>query len=346
MRYFSIIKSAMLLSLLFLTTSCKQQDDVVVLRMGHTLDMEHSVHKAMVHMADKLREYSNGTMEIKIYPNAQLGTEREMVELLQIGSLAMTKVSAAAIEGFVPDMKVYSVPYLFQSREHRWNVLQGPVGQQLLDSTRKARFVGLGYYDSGSRSFYMTKTKVEQPKDLSGQKIRVMESQMAVKMIDAFGGAATPISFGELYAALQQGVVDGAENNPPSFYLSRHYEICKYYVLNEHTSIPDVILGSAHIYDGLNEEQQGWLKQAIEDSIELQKQLWLAGEQQALAEVEKAGVQVIYPDKTPFLQAVKPFHKSFDGTLIGDYLADISKLAETQSNLDSTSSIQQAKVQP
>ncbi|MER2493453.1 TRAP transporter substrate-binding protein [Catenovulum sediminis] len=301
-------------------TACSQQQDKITLRMGHTLDSEHSVHKAMLHMAEKLDEYSNGTMEIKIYPNAQLGTEREMVELLQIGSLAMTKVSAAAIEGFVPDMKVYGVPYLFESREHRWKVLQGEVGQSLLNATRQAHFVGLGYYDSGSRSFYTTNTKVETPKDLTGKKIRVMESQMAVRMVNAFGGSATPISFGELYAALQQGVVDGAENNPPSFYLSRHYEICDYYILNEHTSVPDIILGSAHVYDTLNKQQQDWLNQAISDSVELQKELWLAGEKYALEEVKKAGVEVIYPDKNPFMAAVKDFHASFDGTLIGRYL--------------------------
>ncbi|AWB66096.1 TRAP transporter substrate-binding protein DctP [Saccharobesus litoralis] len=320
------IKTSFLIGLTWLIVGCMDGGDKVVLRMGHTLDTEHSVHKAMVHMAQRLAHYSNGTMEIIIYPSAQLGNEREMVELLQIGSLAMAKVSAATIEGFVPEMKVFSLPYIFQSRDHRWSVLNSDIGKSLLYEAQKAHLVGLGFYDAGSRSFYMTDTKVETPKDLISKKIRVMESQTAVRMVEAFGGAATPISFGELYAALQQGVVDGAENNPPSFYLSRHYEISQYYILNEHTSVPDVVMGSKHIYDNLTAQQKQWLELAMADSVELQKELWRAGELEALAEVKKAGVEVIYPDKAPFVNAVKDFHASFKGTRIGNYLERIAAM--------------------
>lgn len=310
------------------TVGCNKKDEVVTLRIGHVLDMEHSVHKAMEHMAEKLAEYSDNTMQIMIYPNAQLGGEREMVELLQIGSLAMAKVSAAAIEGFVPEMKLYGVPYLFKNKEHKWKVLNGEVGQELLQLTDKAHLEGLGYYDSGSRSFYMTDHKVEAPADLDSQKIRVMQSPTAVKMVQAFGGAATPISFGELYAALQQGVVDGAENNPPSFYLSRHYEISKYYVLDEHTSIPDVVIASKHVMGTLTEQQQKWLKMAVADSVELQKELWTALEEKSLFEVKKHGVEVIYPDKKPFVDALDSFYKDLEGTMIGDYLNRVKSMDE------------------
>lgn len=310
------------------TVGCNKKDEVVTLRIGHVLDMEHSVHKAMEHMAEKLAEYSDNTMQIMIYPNAQLGGEREMVELLQIGSLAMAKVSAAAIEGFVPEMKLYGVPYLFKNKTHKWKVLNGEVGQELLQLTDKAHLEGLGYYDSGSRSFYMTDHKVESPADLGSQKIRVMQSPTAVKMVQAFGGAATPISFGELYAALQQGVVDGAENNPPSFYLSRHYEISKYYVLDEHTSIPDVVIASKHVMSTLTEQQQKWLKMAVADSVELQKELWTALEEKSLFEVKKHGVEVIYPDKKPFVDALDAFYKDLEGTMIGDYLNRVKSMDE------------------
>ena len=196
------------------------------------------------------------------------------------------------------------LPYLFKNREHKWKVLDSEVGQELLNLTDKAHLVGLGYYDSGSRSFYMTEDKVDSPADLVGRKIRVMQSPSAVKMVNFFGGAATPISFGELYAALQQGVVDGAENNPPSFYLSRHYEISKYYILDEHTSIPDVVIASKHVMGTLNEQQKKWLAMAVDDSITLQKELWLALEEKSLAAVKKHGVEVIYPDKAPFVKAL------------------------------------------
>lgn len=316
-----------LLSSCLWLTACNNTQSTTVLRIGHTLDLNHSVHKAMVHMGEQLKKYSNGTMELKIYPNAQLGNEREMLELLQIGSLALTKVSAATIEGFVPEMKIYGIPYIFRDRAHRWRVLQGEVGQALLNETQKAHLVGLGYYDAGSRSFYMTNKKVEKPDDLTGQKIRVMESRTAVNMVKAFGGSSAPISFGELYAALQQGVVDGAENNPPSFYLSRHYEIAKNYTLDEHTSVPDVILASKHVMENLTPQQQEWLRAAVADSVELQKTLWLASETQALEAVKAGGVDIVYPDKQPFIDAVKPMHDSLKGTPIGIYLDNIKLLA-------------------
>ncbi|MGJ8694325.1 MAG: TRAP transporter substrate-binding protein [Thalassotalea sp.] len=313
-------------ALCFAIAGCNKKESVTTLRIGHSLDVEHSVHKAMEHMAKQLALYSNNTMEIKIYPNAQLGGEREMVELLQIGSLALTKVSAATIEGFVPEMKLYGVPYLFKNKAHKWQVLNSDVGQELLALTKKAHLVGLGYYDAGSRSFYMTEDKVQSPADLVGRKIRVMQSPSAVKMVQSFGGAATPISFGELYAALQQGVVDGAENNPPSFYLSRHYEISKYYVLDEHTSIPDVIIASKHVMSTLNKQQKTWLQMAVNDSIELQKALWLALEEKSLAEVKKYGVEVIYPDKQPFIDALAPLYQSLNGTVVGEYLNKVKQI--------------------
>ncbi len=305
--------------------SCGNSETALSLRVGHTLDTQHAVHKSLVYMSERLSHYSNGAMSLKLYANGQLGSEREMVELLQIGSLAITKVSAAAMEGFVPEMKVYSLPYIFRSREHRWQVLQGAVGQDILTASHKANLAGLGYFDAGSRSFYTCNDMVHSPDNIVGKKIRVMSSQTAIKMIEAFGGAATPIAWGELYAALQQGVVDGAENNPPSFYLSHHYEICPYYSLNEHTSVPDVIIASKHIFDNLTLQQQQWLTQAMQDAVEYQKSLWIAAEQQALAAVKAAGVEVIYPDKTPFFDAVAPFHASYQGTLVGDLLARIKQ---------------------
>lgn len=302
---------------------CGTEEKQQVLRVGHTLDSSHVVHKSLEYMSERLSHYSNGEMALKLYPNGQLGSEREMVELLQIGSLAMTKVSAAAMEGFVADMQVFSLPYIFRSRDHRWNVLQGEVGNDILASIEQAHLTGLGFFDAGSRSFYTCSEMVQSPAQVVGKKIRVMNSQTAVKMIDAFGGAATPISWGELYAALQQGVVDGAENNPPSYYSSRHYEICKNYSLNEHTSVPDIIIASKYLFESLNSQQQTWLTQAMNDATEFQKSQWLAAENHALSEMQKQGVTVIYPDKTPFFEAVKPFHQSYQGTLVGDYLTRI-----------------------
>ena len=307
---------------------CNKNKEVITLRVAHTVDVEHSTHKAIQHMAERLAFYSGNTMEIKIYPYSQLGGEREVLEQLQIGSLAMTQVSAATIESFVPEMKLYAVPYLFMNRDHKWKVLESDIGEELLKLTEKAHFVGLGYYDSGSRSFYMTEDKVESPADLIGRKIRVMQSQSSVKMVQALGGAAAPISMGELYAALQQGVVDGAENNPPMFYLSHHYEISKYYVLDEHTSIPEVIIASKYIMSKLNKEQRRWLDMAVKDSVKVQRELWLALEEKSLSEVKKAGIEVIYPDKQPFIDALAPIYKSLEGSIISDYLVRVNAMKD------------------
>jgi tripartite ATP-independent transporter DctP family solute receptor len=303
--------------------ACSRHEDTVVLKLGHVLDTGHSVHQGMVHMAERLEYYSDGKMRIDIYPSGQLGSERDTVELVQIGSLAMTKVSAAPLEAFVPAMQVFSIPYVFRDRGHLFRALDSAVGKELLASTEVAKLKGMGYYDSGSRSFYMVDTPVETPDDIAGRKIRVMKSQTAVKMIAAMGGGATPISWGELYTALQQGVVDGAENNPPSFYLSGHYEVCKYYALNEHTSVPDMLLMSSRIWDTLDAQQQAWLQKAVDDSVAYQRELWRVSTEEALAAVEAAGVIVTRPNKRPFMAAVEEMKAAYDGTEVGRYLRAI-----------------------
>ena len=181
---------------LWLLGSCTKQQDVVTLRMAHTLDQEHVVHKAMVKMAERMAFYSNGTMQIQIYSGGQLGSERELIELLQIGSLALTKVSAAPLEGFVPVMKVFSLPYVFRDSAHLWAVLDGDVGQDLLAALEPVRLKGLGYYDAGARSFYTTNKALHNPADLAGLKFRVPNSQTSVEMVQALGGAATPVDWG------------------------------------------------------------------------------------------------------------------------------------------------------
>jgi tripartite ATP-independent transporter DctP family solute receptor len=303
--------------------ACSDRDDTVVLKLGHSLDTGHAVHKGMVYMAERLDEISDGHMRIDIYPSGQLGGERETVELVQIGSLAMTKVSTSPLESFVPAMQIFSVPYVFRDREHFFRVLDSEIGRELLESTEVARLRGLGYYDAGSRSFYTNDKPIRTPTDLKGMKIRVQKSQTSVRMVAALGGSATPISWGELYTALQQGVVDGAENNPPSFYLSRHYEISKYYALDEHTSVPDILLMSSRIWHDLTPQQQSWLQQAVDESVIYQRKLWQEATEDALAAVQAAGVEVSYPDKAPFQDAVRNMKAAYDGTPVGDLLVRI-----------------------
>jgi tripartite ATP-independent transporter DctP family solute receptor len=291
--------------------SCNELGEVRTIRLGHGLDVSHSVHKAMVKMGENLEELSGGKMVLKIYPSQQLGTERQCLELLQIGSLDMTKVSVGTLENFAPKMKVLGLPFLFRDRQHSFNVLDGPIGQSLLNEGEQYWLKGLGYYDAGSRSFYTKNRPVNSPGDLEGLKIRVMESVTAMNMVKELGGSPTPISWGELYTALQQGVVDGAENNPPSFYLSRHYEVCKFYSLDEHTVLPDVLLAGTHLWDRLSEEEKEWLKKAVDNSIGYQRKLWAESEEEALEAVQEAGVEIIRPNKELFSQEVNDIYDKY-----------------------------------
>lgn len=296
---------------IFFLASCTSISTTKEIKLGHGLSMSHPVHLAMERMAELVHEKSDGQLEIKIYPNAQLGNERESIELLQIGSLGMTKVSASVMESFAPNFKVFGLPYLFRDKGHFYKVLDGEIGKELLDQGTQFWLKGLAYYDAGSRSFYTMDKPVEDPADLKGMKIRVQTSPTAMKMVNALGGSPTPISWGELYTALQQGVVDGAENNPPSFHTSRHYEVAKYYSLNEHTMVPDVLLISTKVWDRLSEEEQHWVQEAATESVELQRKLWRDAEEEAMRIVKEAGVQVIRPNKKKFADRVEPLYEEY-----------------------------------
>jgi len=292
-------------------SACKNSSDGKVLKLAHGLDPTHPVSQAMVFMADRCDEISEGKLKIEIYPSGQLGSEQQCVELLQIGSLAITKVSAAVMESFTEEYKALGLPYIFTSKEHSFRVLDGEIGKDLLKSTEPYWIRGLCFYDAGARSFYTINTPINHPDDLAGLKIRVMKSNTAMENVKAQGGSPTPISWGELYTALQSGVVDGAENNPPSFYTSHHYEVCKYYSLNEHTMVPDVLIISLKIWEGLTEQEKGWLQQAIDESVIVQRKLWAESEKESYEEVQKAGVKINYPDKGPFMEKVKPLLESY-----------------------------------
>lgn len=294
------------------TVSCNEIDSTKVLRLGHGLSTGHSVHQGMVFFGEKLEEISGGRFKVQIYPSSQLGNERQLIELLQIGSLDMTKTSAAVLENFSPNIKVFGIPYLFRNKEHVFQVLDGPIGKELLNGTEKYWLKGLGYYDSGSRSFYTIDKPLEKPEDLEGLKIRVMESQTAIDMVKSLGGSPTPISWGELYTALQQGVVDGAENNPPSFFLSRHYEVCKFYAIDEHTVIPDVVMMSTHVWNTFSDIEQKWIQEAMNLSVIEQRKLWRISEQESLEAVKEAGVKVSYPNKSLFVNKSKSVIENYE----------------------------------
>ena len=291
-----------------LTNGCQPLDRS--LKLAHGLGTDHPIHRSMEFLAERVAEKSGGTFTLEIYPSQQLGTERQCLELLQIGSLGMTKVSSAVLENFSPPFQVLGLPYLFRDRAHAYATFDGPVGRELLLAVEPVRLRGLAFLDAGQRSFYTIDRPVRTPADLENLKIRVQESPVAIRMVDQLGGAPTPISYGELYTALQQGIVDGAENNPPSFHASRHYEIAKYYSLNEHTAVPDVLLIGTAAWNRLSQREQTWLTEAVEEATVYQRELWQTAEREALALVAAAGVEIIRPDKAPFAAQTAPLLES------------------------------------
>ncbi|WP_395258743.1 TRAP transporter substrate-binding protein [Halalkalibaculum sp. DA3122] len=300
---------------LLLFWGCSRSDTATdrskTLIMAHAMHLEHPVSKAMAYMDERVEEISDGRLKIEMYPNQQLGSERELLELVQIGTVGMTKISGAALGKIVPAVTIFSLPYLFRNEAHLKAVQNAPIGQEILQRGAEYGLKGLTYYDAGFRSFYTVEKPVREPADLNGMKIRVQESQMAIQTMQALGASPTPLAYGELYTALQSGVVDGAENNPPSFHTARHYEVCNYYSLDQHTSVPDFLVISTNVWIDLTDQEKKWLSQAVEESAARQEVLWDEAVEEAMNIVTEAGVEIIRPDKGPFQEAVQPVYDRY-----------------------------------
>lgn len=241
MKLVSFSRSLLCASLLALVSTSASAAEKVTLKLAHNLERSHVVHQAFETLAKEVKQLSDGKMTIRIYPSSQMGNARETMELLQNGALDMTKGSASDLESFDNSYAIYNLPFLFKDQNHFNKVVFGKVGEEIMQSTKDKGFFALSAYVAGTRSFY-AKKPITKPEDLKGLKIRVQPSPTTIKMIELMGGSPTPISFGEVYTAMQQGVVDGAENNVPSWVQTRHIEIAKVFSEDEHASIPDFLV--------------------------------------------------------------------------------------------------------
>ncbi|MBA7845169.1 TRAP transporter substrate-binding protein [Klebsiella sp. RHBSTW-00484] len=281
------------------------------LKLSHNQDKSHAVHKAMSYLAEKTKEYSNGDLIIRIYPNATLGNERESLELMNSGALQMVKVNAASLESFASEYSLFSLPFLFKDRDHYYRVLQSDLGKRILKSSENKGFIGLTYYDGGARSLYANKP-ITKPADLAGMKIRVQSSPSAIAMVKALGGVATPMAQGELYTALQQGVVDGGENSTVVYADMRHAEVAKVYSRDEHTMVPDVLVVSTQVLSSLSDENREALYKAADESmLQMKDVIWPAAEKEAYEKIKAMNATVVDVDKSEFKQRVKPLFDEF-----------------------------------
>jgi len=275
------------------------------LTLGHAMSLESAAHKGMVIMAEKVKAKSNGDLTIKIFPNGQLGSERDQAEQVGYGALSMAKINGGLAESFEPTFKVNALPFLFRDVPHMRQFMKSDIAEEMLVSSKGKGFIGLTFYDSGTRSFYAKKA-INSPADLAGMKVRVPGSPTMMEMVNLLGGKATPVPFNEVYTALQQGVIDGAENNISSLVEMKHSEVAKFYSMDQHLMTPDVIIISESAWASLTPAEQKILKEAAAESLDEQIKIWDATDNMNKEKGIKAGVTFVEVDKAPFRAAVKP----------------------------------------
>lgn len=266
-----------------------------------------------LHAIDRmLNERTNGEMRVRVYPGGQMGAEKDTLEIAVFGGLDLTRVNLAPINSIVPESIVLALPFLFRSVEHSRATFDGPIGRQILDSMMPHGLRGMCYYDSGARSFYNTKRPILSPDDIAGMKIRVQNSDIYVAMMQALGANPTPIPYGEVYQSLVQGVVDGAENNYPSYESSRHFEAAGHYSLTRHVMAPEVLVASRRSWDGMTPEEQDYLQTAASDSVPIMRELWDTRVGVSKQRVLDRGVQVVEDvDHAAFAEKMLPVWDRF-----------------------------------
>jgi tripartite ATP-independent transporter DctP family solute receptor len=265
---------------------------------------------ATENLGKKLEAATNGRLSVQMFPSAQLGGEKETIEQAQIGAVQLLRVSAGALGPIVDDVNVVNMPFLFKNIAHANKMMDGDIGQELLDritANANAGLVGLCWMDSGARSIYNTKHPIKTIDDLKGLKIRVIGNPIFIDMMNALGGNGVAMGYDQVFSALQTGVVDGAENNPPSYVFSNHYTAAKYYSLTEHLIIPEVLAFSKRIWITLSADDQNLIKKFAREAQLEERELWNKYEQLAMEKAKAAGCEIIeIADKTPFQNAVKP----------------------------------------
>jgi tripartite ATP-independent transporter DctP family solute receptor len=266
---------------------------------------------AVENLGKKLEAATNGRISVQMYPSMQLGGEKEAIEQAQIGAIAFARVSVGALGPVVDDLNVFNLPYVFRNTTHMQHVIDGPIGQELLDKVTNSGkgLVGLCWMDAGARNFYNTKKPIKTMADLKGMKVRVMGNPMFVEMANSMGGNGVAMGYDQVFSALQTGVVDGAENNPPSFVFDNHYQVAKFYTVDEHLIVPEMLVFSKKAWDSMSKEDQALLIKFSKEAQQEERKLWDVYEQQAMDKAKAAGIQIIQvsdADKKVFQDAVKP----------------------------------------
>ena len=294
----------------FAATTAGAQDKLV-LKASDVHPTGYPTVTAVENMGKKLSDATKGRLSVQMYPSMQLGGEKEAIEQAQVGAIAFARVSVGALGPVVDDLNVFNLPYVFRNTAHMQHVIDGPIGQDLLDKVTNSGkgLIGLCWMDAGARNFYDTKKPIHNLADLKGQKIRVMGNPIFVDMANSMGANGVPLGYDQVFSSLQTGVIDGAENNPPSFVFDNHFQVAKYYTIDEHLIVPEMLVMSKKIFDSLSKEEQADVKKFAREAQLDERKLWEVYEKQAMDKAKAAGIQIITvsdADKKAFQAAVKP----------------------------------------
>jgi tripartite ATP-independent transporter DctP family solute receptor len=289
----------------------RAQAQTLTLRSADIHPEGYPTLEAVKFMGQLITERTGGRVKIQTFHAAQLGQEKDTIEQTRFGVIDMNRINMAPFNNAIPETNIPSLPFIFRSVPHMRKVMDGPIGDSILNAFDGQDLVGLCFYDSGARSFYNSKRPINTLADMKGLKIRVQQSDMFIDLVNALGANATPMPFGEVFAALQTSVIDGAENNWPSFESTRHFEVAKFYSLTEHSMSPEVLVMSKRSFGKLSAADQAVVRTAAKESVIKMRELWEAREKASEAAVRAKGAQINTVEKQPFIDAMKPVYDKY-----------------------------------
>lgn len=282
----------------------------VEFKFAHSGSLEHQYNIGAEQFKKLVEEKSGGELKVNIFPQAQLGGERDLAEGVRMGTIEMSSVAAGNLAGFVPELQVFGVPFLFQTREQVYSVVDGPVGKDLADIMLAKGFLNLSIWEVGFRNITNDVRPVKTPEDMKGLKIRVQESKIWIEFMKRLGAIPSPIPFGELYTALQQKVVDGQENPVATIYSMKFYEVQKYLSLTGHTYEPALVFANPKWFNGLDPKHQSIIREAAAEAADYQRKTLAEMDKERFEVIKKAGVEVEEnPDKEAFAKATADLYK-------------------------------------
>lgn len=293
-------------------TGCGSADERKIIRIGHNQSTNHPTHIALAAFQEYIAENLGDKYVVEIYPSELLGSQTDMVQLTQTGAIDYCVASNAILETFSKNYELFNLPYLFASTEAYHSAMDDPaITDPIFESTKKAGFTAVTWLDAGTRNFYTVGTPINSPADLKGLKIRVQQSPTNIEMMRLLGGSATPMGFGEVYTSLQSKIIDGAENNEMALTDNGHGDVCKYYSYDMHQMVPDILIGNNVLIESMSAEEQVIFEAGYDLLNQVQREEWVKAVEKAKDKAEnEQGVQFIYPDQAPFVEACMPLHTS------------------------------------